>query len=158
QQGIIRVDGRTLTPEMYESYRGLFAAVFSDYHLFHRLYGLLDAADDEIQRRLELIEMQEKTRVADSRFETLDLSGGQRKRIALLVSLLEDRPICIFDEMAADQDPGFRRKFYQEILPLLKQEGKTIVAVTHDDRYFGDADRLLKMDEGRIVNHDYDRG
>jgi putative ATP-binding cassette transporter len=158
QQGIIRVDGRTLTREMYESYRGLFATVFSDYHLFNRLYGLFDVADDEIQSRLELIEMEGKTRVVDSRFETLELSGGQRKRVALLVSMLEDRPICVFDEMAADQDPAFRRKFYQEILPLLKSEGRTIVAVTHDDRYFGDADRLLKMEEGRIVHNDHDRG
>jgi len=156
QQGIIRVDGQTLTPETYDSYRSLFATVFTDYHLFDRLYGLYDVPPATISERLDLIEMSGKTRVVDSEFETLELSGGQRKRIALLISLLEDRPICVFDEMAADQDPGFRRKFYREILPLLKSEGKTIVAVTHDDKYFGDADRLVKMDEGRIVNHDHD--
>jgi putative ATP-binding cassette transporter len=100
------------------------------------------------------VELTGKTRVTDSRFETLELSGGQRKRLALLVSLLENRPIYIFDEMAADQDPAFRRKFYKEILPLLRQEGRTIVAVTHDDKYFGEADRLLKMDEGRFVSND----
>jgi len=155
QQGIIRLDGRTLTPPMYESYRSLFTTVFTDYHLFDRLYGLFDVPEEEIDRELALIEMGGKTRVVDGRFETLELSGGQRKRIALLISLLEDRPIFMFDEMAADQDPAFRRKFYREILPLLKARGKTIVAVTHDDKYFGDADRLLKMDEGRIVSNDH---
>ncbi len=156
QQGIIRVDGRTLTPEMYDSYRALFSTVFTDYHLFDRLYGLVNVPEEAIRRALELIEMSEKTRVVDSAFDTLDLSGGQRKRVALLVALLEDRPICVFDEMAADQDPAFRRKFYREILPLLARSGKTIVAVTHDDKYFGDSDRLLKMDEGRIVINEYE--
>jgi putative ATP-binding cassette transporter len=155
QQGVVRVDGKALSPETYDSYRSLFSTVFTDYHLFDRLYGLYDVPDEAIQSRLDLIEMSAKTRVVDSRFETLDLSGGQRKRIALLVSLLEDRPIFVFDEMAADQDPGFRRKFYLEILPYLKEQGKTVIAVTHDDKYFGDADRLLKMEEGRIVNNEH---
>ena len=67
------------------------------------------------------------------------------------MSLLEDRPIYVFDEMAADQDPSFRRKFYEEILPELQKAGRTVIAVTHDDKYFGASDRLLKMDEGRFV-------
>jgi putative pyoverdin transport system ATP-binding/permease protein len=152
QQGVIRVDGKGLTPESFDSYRSLFSTVFTDYHLFDRLYGLLSTPQDEIDRQLDYVEMTGKTRVVDSRFETLELSGGQRKRLALLVSLLEERPICVFDEMAADQDPAFRKKFYQEILPLLRQHGRTVIAVTHDDKYFGDADRLLKMDEGRFVS------
>jgi putative ATP-binding cassette transporter len=155
QQGIVRVDGKTLTAETYDAYRSLFATVFTDYHLFTRLYGLYDVPQETIAEQMDLIEMSGKTRVVDGTFETLELSGGQRKRIALLISLLEDRPICVFDEMAADQDPSFRRKFYREILPLLKERGKTVIAVTHDDKYFGDADRLLKMDEGRIVDHDH---
>jgi putative pyoverdin transport system ATP-binding/permease protein len=152
QQGVIRVDGKRLTPRTFEAYRSLFATVFTDFHLFSRLYGLYDLPAEEVDRRIELIEMTGKARVVDSTFDTLDLSGGQRKRLALLISMLEDRPIYVFDEVAADQDPSFRRKFYQEILPLLKRAGKTVVAVTHDDKYFGDADRLLKMDEGRIVS------
>ena len=153
-RGVIRVDGEALTAETYDSYRSLFATVFTDFHLFDRLYGLLDVPQATIDHNLALIELEDKTRVVDSRFETLELSGGQRKRLSLLVSLLEDRPIAVFDEMAADQDPPFRRKFYQEILTLLKGRGKTVVAVTHDDKYFGEADRLLKMDEGRLVRHD----
>lgn len=152
-QGVIRVDGKVLRPDAGESYRSLFSTVFTDYHLFDRLYGLLDAKQEEIDRTIEYLELTGKTRVVDGRFETLDLSGGQRKRLALLVSMLEERPIYIFDEMAADQDPAFRRKFYEEILPTLRQSGSTVIAVTHDDKYFGEADRLLKMEEGRFVTH-----
>ncbi len=152
QQGVIRLDGKVVTPESFESYRSLFSTVFTDYHLFDRLYGLLDVPQEEIDRQLAWVELTGKTHVVDSRFETLELSGGQRKRLALLVSLLENRPICIFDEMAADQDPAFRKKFYKEIVPLLRENGRTVIAVTHDDKYFGEADRLLKMDEGRFVS------
>jgi putative ATP-binding cassette transporter len=152
QQGVIRLDGKVLNSDSFESYRSLFSTVFTDYHLFDRLYGLYDVPQEEIDRQIGYIELTGKTRVTDSRFETLELSGGQRKRLALLVSLLENRPICVFDEMAADQDPAFRKKFYKEILPLLRQNGRTVVAVTHDDKYFGEADRLLKMDEGRFVS------
>jgi cyclic peptide transporter len=151
-QGVIRLDGHALTPEMVDSYRSLFSTTFTDYHLFNRLYGLYDVPQETIDENLELIELADKTHVVDSTFDTLDLSGGQRKRLSLLVSMLEDRPIVVFDEMAADQDPAFRRKFYKEILPLLKSRGKTVLAVTHDDKYFEDADRLVKMEEGRIVS------
>jgi putative ATP-binding cassette transporter len=116
---------------------------------------LEDVPQERIESELRFIELEDKTGVVDSTFETLDLSGGQRKRLSLMVSLLEDRPICVFDEVAADQDPTFRRKFYKEILPRLKKEGKTVVAVTHDDKYFEDADRLLKMDEGSLVSYEH---
>jgi putative ATP-binding cassette transporter len=152
QQGVIRVDGKVLKPEDSESYRSLFSTVFTDYHLFDRLYGLLDVPQDDIDAQLAYVELTGKTHVVDGRFETLELSGGQRKRLGLLVAMLENRPICIFDEMAADQDPGFRKKFYKEIIPLLREHGRTVIAVTHDDKYFLDADRLLKMDEGRFVS------
>jgi putative pyoverdin transport system ATP-binding/permease protein len=153
-QGSIRIDGQPVTGENVGSYRSLFATVFSDFHLFRRLYGLYDVAQEEIDSNLDLIELSGKTHIADSAFDTLELSGGQRKRLSLLVSLLEDRPIYVFDEMAADQDPAFRRKFYKDILPWLHGRGKTVVAVTHDDKYFEDAGRLLKMDEGRLVSYE----
>lgn len=152
-QGVIRVDGQVLQSVDCEAYRNLFSTVFSDFHLFDRLYGLLDSKQEEVERTIEYLELGGKTRVTGGTFETLDLSAGQRKRIALLVSLLEDRPVYVFDEMAADQDPGFRRRFYEEILPELRRRGRTVIAVTHDDKYFGASDRLLKMDEGRFVSH-----
>ena len=88
---------------------------------------------------------------ADGRFSTLDLSTGQRKRLAMVAALLDDKPIYIFDEWAADQDPGFRRYFYEGLLGELKARGKTVLAVTHDDRYFGVADRVVKRGEGGVV-------
>jgi putative pyoverdin transport system ATP-binding/permease protein len=90
-------------------------------------------------------------RIEDGRFVSTDLSTGQKKRLALIVALLEQRPILVFDEVAADQDPGFRRYFYEVLLPQLQSEGRTIVAVTHDDHYFHVADRVLKMEDGKFV-------
>ncbi len=86
----------------------------------------------------------------EERFSNLDLSTGQRKRLALVVSLLEDRPVLVFDELAADQDPGFRRFLYEKLLPALKREGRTVIAATHDDRYFGLADTVVKLEYGKI--------
>ncbi|MDD9937710.1 MAG: ABC transporter ATP-binding protein, partial [Myxococcales bacterium] len=57
----------------------------------------------------------------------------------------------LFDEWAADQDPEFKRVFYRELIPELRARGKAVVVVTHDDRYFDAADRLLKMEAGRVV-------
>ena len=106
--------------------------------------------------------MRDKTRLANGEFRTLDLSAGQRKRLALIVSLLEKRPILLLDEWTADQDPEFRRKFYDELLPMLTKAGKTVVAITHDDRYLDERDlpaRRLRMDEGRFVGqHSVENG
>ena len=123
QEGVVRLDGTVVDADSYDRYRSLFSTVFTDFHLFDRLYGLYDVSDEEVERRLDVIEMRGKTHVVDSVFDTLELSGGQRKRLALLISMLEDRAIYVFDEMAADQDPPFRRKFYKEIIPLLKKSG-----------------------------------
>jgi putative ATP-binding cassette transporter len=89
--------------------------------------------------------------VTDGTFSTVNLSRGQRKRLALLTAYLEDRPIFVFDEWAADQDPVFRKIFYLRLLPELKQRGKTVLAITHDDRYFAHADRIVKLEVGQVV-------
>src|ERR1700733_3181396 len=125
-----------MTAETMGRYRSLFCGVFSDFHLFRRLYGLRDVPPGKIDGLLEMLEIRNKVSVVDDRFDTLELSGGQRKRIGLLVAMLEDRPIYVLDEWAADQDPEFRRKFYTELLVELKRRGKTVLAVTHDDQYF----------------------
>ena len=70
---------------------------------------------------------------------------------ALIVALLEGKQVFVFDEWAADQDPLFRKIFYQRLLPELKSRGKTVVAVTHDDRYFAVADQVIKLEEGKVV-------
>jgi putative ATP-binding cassette transporter len=151
-QGTLRVNGVALAPDEYQAYRDRLTVIFSDYHLFARLYGLDPPSSARARELLEDLGLQDKTRLAGDRFETLDLSFGQRKRLALMVALLEDQPLMIFDEWAAEQDPGFRARFYREILPALKRAGKTLVVVTHDDRYFDVADRHVRMEEGVIVS------
>jgi putative ATP-binding cassette transporter len=149
--GTLLVDGRPVAGINLEAYQSMFSTVFADFHLFRRLYGLAAVDPGRVDRMLEDVGLDHKVRYDDASFDTLQLSTGQRKRLALVVAMLEDRPICVFDELAADQDPQFRRRFYEEFLPRLKAEGRTLVVVTHDDRYFGHGDRRVVMEEGRIA-------
>ena len=152
--GEIRLDEVRISDSTRESYRTLFAAIFADYHLFQRLYGISDPDPLEVDRLLTQFRLEDKTRLVGGEFRTIDLSSGQRKRLALIVSLLEKRPILLLDEWAADQDPEYRRKFYFELLPALNEAGTTVVVVTHDDRYLNEMERpfrRLRMDEGRFV-------
>lgn len=149
--GAIFVDGVDVKAIGYRRYRELFSAIFSDYHLFARLYGLTVNDDRQVQDLLRLMQLEHKTSWQDGGFENQDLSTGQKKRLALIVSLLEDKPIYVFDEWAADQDPQFRKFFYDTLLPDLKAKGKTVIAATHDDRYFYVGDRTLKMEMGQFV-------
>ena len=152
--GEIRLDGTAVNDANRDTYRELMSAIFFDYHLFQRLYGLPDADPAEVARLLTQFRLADKTALIDREFRTLDLSGGQRRRLALIVSLLEKRPIMLLDECTAEQDPEFRRKFYDELLPDMMRAGATIVVITHDDRYLDELHlpaRRIKMDEGRIV-------
>jgi putative pyoverdin transport system ATP-binding/permease protein len=97
------------------------------------------------------LQLDHKVSIKDGAFSTLELSQGQRKRLALLVAYLEDRPFYVFDEWAADQDPLFKDVFYRELLPELKAKGKTVLVITHDDRYFHLADRYIKLEYGQLV-------
>jgi putative ATP-binding cassette transporter len=151
QSGSIVMDKTLVTPETVSWYRSHFTAVFSDYHLFDRLYGVRDAAPERVNELLALMRIENKTTFEGGRFTNLDLSSGQRKRLALIVALLENRPILVLDEWAADQDQVFRKMFYENILADLKKQGKTVIAATHDDRFFGVADRVVKMEYGEIV-------
>src|SRR5215471_14356445 len=152
--GELLLDGVPIDDGNRNAYRALIAAIFVDYHLFRRLYGISDPDPAEVRRLLTQFRLLDKTRLTNGEFSNLDLSGGQRKRIALIVSLLEARPILLLDEWTADQDPDFRRKFYDELLPALKEAGETVVVITHDDRYLDELhlpSRRLRMDEGRFV-------
>jgi putative ATP-binding cassette transporter len=150
ESGSLSIDGLEVTRERLAWYRSHFSAVYSDYHLFDRTYGLT-LVPEKVNELLKLLQLDHKTKYEVDRFTNLDLSTGQRKRLALAVSLLENRPILVFDEVAADQDPQFREYFYSKLLPELKQVNKTIICVSHDDRYFSKADRILKLDYGQIV-------
>jgi putative ATP-binding cassette transporter len=152
--GELRLDRTVINDETRNSYRELMAAIFTDYHLFKHLYGIADPDPDEIDQLLTRFRLQDKTSLSQGEFRTLELSGGQRKRLALIVSLLEKRPILLLDEWTSDQDPEFRHLFYNAVLPELMRAGATVVMITHDDRYLDELHlpaRRLRMDEGRFV-------
>jgi putative pyoverdin transport system ATP-binding/permease protein len=138
-------------------YRHLFSGVLSNVHLFDRLYGLEQIDAQRLQQLLAQMDLAQRVQYVDGRFTTLKLSTGQRKRLALVVALLEDKPIYVFDEWAADQSPDFRHYFYHVLLPALKAQQKTLIVISHDDRYFAMADHLIKMEYGHIV-HEQRRG
>lgn len=152
ESGTVLLGGVPVTAATLPSYRQYFSAVLSDFHLFEQL---LDTDRQEVGARaahyVDRLGMAHKVTVTDGRFSTLRLSSGQRKRLALVSSFLEDRPVYLFDEWAADQDPVFKRVFYTELLPELKAAGKTVIVITHDDAYFDHADRIVKLEEGRLL-------
>lgn len=152
RDGQILLDERPVDNSNRDAYRQLFAAVFDDGMVFEGLWGIDPRDRDSAARRyLGELRLEHLVQVSDGRLSTTELSRGQRKRLALLTAYLEDRPIYIFDEWAADQDPTFKRVFYEQLLPELKRRGKTVVAITHDDRYFAVADRVVKMEDGHIA-------
>lgn len=157
-EGEIRINGTTLTLENYQSYREMFSTIFTDFHVFRKLYGFSDLDQDKLSDILHELKLDDKTSLIDGSFDSSNLSRGQKKRFAYMISYLDNRQVYVFDEFAADQDPWFKQYFYYTILPSLKAEGKTVIAVTHDDNYFDACDRLVKMDYGKIVDsNDYDK-
>src|SRR4029450_6688968 len=140
----IVLDGKVVTDETRDAYRQLFSVVFSDFHLFETLLGLETTELDEKAREyLRQLQLNHKVKVTDGKLSTTDLSQGQRKRLALLTAYLEDRPLYVFDEWAADQDPDFKEIFYLDLIPALKARGKTIIVITHDDKSYSVADRIV---------------
>jgi putative ATP-binding cassette transporter len=150
--GEIRLNGRTIDDRNRDDYRQCFSAVFSDYFLFDRIVGVArNGVDGRARDYLERLHLNHKVSIADGEFSTTQLSQGQRKRLALLCAYLEDRPFYVFDEWASDQDPLFKDVFYTQLLPELRSRGKAVLVITHDDRYFGCADRLVRLDYGKIT-------
>ncbi len=149
--GKIRLHGQPIIDANREHYRQHFSAVFADEYIFESLLGLNEPALDASARDyLVQLQLEHKVTIENGVFSTVDLSQGQRKRLALLAAYLEDRPFYVFDEWAAGQDPTFKALFYTELLPKLKARGKTVVVITHDDRYFHLADRVIKLEDGRL--------
>ncbi len=152
EAGEIYVDGESITNQNRQAYRQLFATVFSDFFLFERILGIYsDDIDTQAQTYLKQLQLEHKVQIKEGVLSTIDLSQGQRKRLALLTAYLENRPIYVFDEWASDQDPFFRDIFYHQLLPDMKHQGKAIFVISHDDRYFHLADRLIKLDYGKLV-------
>jgi putative ATP-binding cassette transporter len=154
QSGEVLLDGMRINKATRHVYRELFSGIFYDYHLFQRLYGIPEPDPGELSRLLAKFRLEDKTGLTNGEFRTLDLSGGQRRRLALIISMMEKRPIMLLDEWTAEQDPEYRRKFYDELLPELMRAGKTLIVITHDDRYIDEMhlpSRRIHMEEGRIV-------
>lgn len=152
EKGEIRLDGRPITDANRDEYRQLFSTVFADFHLFDTLLGIRSRdVDVQAEEYLTQLHLNHKVKINGGRVSTTALSSGQRKRLALLTAYLEDRPFYLFDEWAADQDPLFKDIFYRQLLPELKNRGKTCLVITHDDRYFDQADRVLKLDYGQVI-------
>lgn len=152
EAGNIRVNGELVTDESRDEYRQLFSAVFSDFYLFEQLLGLeSENLDGRARAYLAILQLEHKVEVKNGALSTVSLSQGQRKRLALLTAYLEDRPIYIFDEWAADQDYVFKNIFYLKLLQELKDRGKTVVVISHDDRFYHLADRIVKLDYGKFT-------
>ncbi|GGG89098.1 hypothetical protein GCM10011585_36570 [Edaphobacter dinghuensis] len=154
EEGTIFLDEDAIDNEEARSrYRQYFSAIFGDFFLFEELIGITN--DDELNRvandYLDKLHLANSVSIHNRTLSTLDLSQGQRKRLALLTAFLEDRPIYLFDEWAADQDPYFKEIFYRELLPALRARGKTVFVISHDDRYYSIADRVIKLENGSII-------
>jgi putative ATP-binding cassette transporter len=156
-EGGIYVDETLIDDDSYQDYRELFSIIFTDFYLFDQLYGIEGIDDEKVNYWLKKMQMNTITSFKEGRFTNTDLSTGQRKRLAFIAAILEDKPILILDEFAADQDPVFRKYFYEVILKELKLMGKTVIAVTHDDHYFHVPDRVLKMDSGSLLKFSLDK-
>lgn len=150
--GVVLLDGEPV--EDIEAYRSLFSAVLHDSHLFDRIVTSADAASiaARAQDYLATFGLATKVRITDKALSTTkELSQGERKRLLLLSAYMEDRPIYVLDEWAAEQDPQFKKFFYEVMIQDLKARGKCVVVITHDDRYFHLADRIVRLEEGRVV-------
>jgi putative ATP-binding cassette transporter len=145
--GTITVDGVDKKVIGEAEYRSLFSLVMTDFHLFDKFYGMDDLDPAYFRKWVSILGL-DGIFTDMSKLPTVNLSSGQRKRAALLAAICEGRGIMLLDEVAADFDPYFREKYYREVLPTLKEEGKTLFVISHDDRYYDIADRIITMSEG----------
>ncbi|ETR74211.1 MAG: ATP-binding cassette transporter [Candidatus Magnetoglobus multicellularis str. Araruama] len=150
--GELSIDGTIVTPQTYQLYREYFTTIYTDFHIFEKPYSLQNVDPAKVDKLLKLMEIDHKISFRNKKFTNMDLSTGQRKRLACIICLLEDKPIYVLDEWAADQDPKFKMYFYETFLENMRAMSKTVVAVSHDDRYFDRADRIVKMEMGKIVS------
>jgi putative ATP-binding cassette transporter len=153
ESGTLSLNDVSITAQNYLQYRSLFSIVFTDFHLFPKIYGVEKLSAEKVNKYIELMGLKGKTFFDGEKFTNVKLSTGQRKRLAFICCLLEDKPIMVLDEVTADQDPEFKKFFYLTILPDLKKQGKTVIMVSHDDKYFEQFDRIVKMEYGKLVDY-----
>lgn len=149
--GKVSFAGQELTKQTYDDYRNRISANFTDQYLFQTLSHIEDEVlESHSEKYLESLELTKKVKIKEKKFSTTSLSQGQKKRLSLLASLLEDKEVYLFDEWAANQDPHFKNIFYHDLLPDLKRRGKTVLVISHDESYFGDGDRVIVLEDGHI--------
>ena len=152
EAGELFLDGKLVEDQNRGLYRQLFSVVFTDFFLFESLLGLSSPdLDSKAREYLEKLHLNHKVRVQSGELSTIELSQGQRKRLALLTAYLEDSPIFLFDEWAADQDPEFKEVFYRQLVPALKARGKLVIVISHDDRYYHLGDRIIRFEYGNLI-------
>lgn len=155
--GQVSIDNELASPEKINQYRKSVTAIFTDYYLFRTVLTDNQTSSEKVNEYLKRLDLLSKVEIKDGEFSTLRLSDGQRRRLALLVSYLDDKDLYLFDEWAADQDPEFKEFFYKTILPELKEKNKAIVVITHDDRYFNCADQIIKLERGQLLSINYSK-
>jgi putative pyoverdin transport system ATP-binding/permease protein len=147
KDGFILVDGKIIPQSQLGEY---YSVIFSDFHLFRKVYTERDISPEEFSKLAGTMKLDGKVNFTDREFSTIDLSRGQSKRLAIIQCMMEDRPVLLLDECAADQDPEFKIYFYRHLLPALRDMGKILIVITHDDAFFDVADKIYKMDSGKI--------
>ena len=166
QGGRILIDGQDIAGVSQDSLRARIGMVTQDTSLLHRsvrdniVYGRPDASEDEMMRAAQRAEATDFIQhLVDPKgrqgFDAhvgergVKLSGGQRQRIAIARVMLKDAPILLLDEATSALDSEVEQAIQASLYRLM--EGKTVVAIAHRLSTIAAMDRLVVMDQGRIV-------
>lgn len=166
EKGQILIDGQDIAGVTQASLRGAIGVVTQDTSLFHRsireniAYGRPDATEAEIEeaaRRADALAFIGRVRDPNGRAgldayvgeRGVKLSGGQRQRIAIARVFLKDAPILVLDEATSALDSEVEAAIQENLSAMM--EGKTVIAIAHRLSTIASLDRLVVIDEGRIV-------
>ncbi|WP_406228831.1 ABC transporter ATP-binding protein [Pseudomonas siliginis] len=165
-RGEIRIDGQNIAEVTQDSLRSVIGMVTQDTSLLHRsirdniAYGRPDATDEDIHRaavnaQADDFISQLSDKQGHSGYDTLvgergiKLSGGQRQRIAIARVMLKNAPILLLDEATSALDSEVEVAIQESLDEMM--QGKTVIAIAHRLSTIAAMDRLIVMDEGRII-------
>ena len=135
------------------SYRNIYSAIFADSYVFDDFNYLKDSTMWlNAKKLIQILDLEDKISLDRMMLLDVNLSFGQRGRLNLLRTILEDKPLILFDEWAANQDLYFKKKYYRKIIPELRKKGKTIIVISHDSNYYDVADRIIEFSEGKVFS------
>lgn len=161
-KGKIAIDGQRLSGVTQESLRNQVSLVPQDPALFHRSlkenirYGKLDATDDEVIEASKMAHCHDFISGLSQGYETLvgergiKLSGGERQRVAIARAILKNAPILVFDEATSSLDSESESLIQDALKALMK--GKTSIVIAHRLSTIMQMDRIIVMDQGRIID------